>query len=126
MTTFRAKILIIDDDEAVLALYEDVLSPQYEVTTIAEWLDGANLVLSGQYALLILDLRMSVFDLVAFINRLRRDGPPISILVCSASTNLRERVAGASVDAILAKPSTIPELEQCVAQLLEHRSTANV
>jgi two-component system, OmpR family, response regulator PhoP len=118
MSPHKAKILIIDDDEAILQLYQDVLSPAYEVTAVQDWLEGANLLVSKPFDLLILDLRMSVFDPIEFIKRIRTEGPAIPILVSSAFTNLRERVADVGVDAILAKPFTIPDLERTIQELL--------
>lgn len=122
----KPKILIIDDDEAILNLYQDALSSDYDVTAIVDWLEAANFVLSGAYDLLILDLGMSVFDPVQFIEKIRADGVTAPILISSAYSDLRERVAGAGVDATLAKPFTIHELERIVAQLINRESIRQV
>lgn len=61
---------------------------------------------------------MSLLDPVEFIKKIRADGNLIPILVCSAYPNLRGRMAGAQVEAILAKPFDIMELERTVSQLI--------
>lgn len=121
MMSTKPKILIIDDDEAILNLYHDALSSNYDVHTVLDWLEGANLILSRSYDLLILDLGMSVFDPVQFIQKIRADGVTLPILISSAYSDLRKRVAGAGVNATLAKPFTIHELERNVSQLLNRQ-----
>lgn len=119
MPNTKASILAIDDDQAILDMYRDALSAQYQITTASDWLQGVDLILGGSFDLLILDLRMSLFDAPEFIRKIRTDRIPLVILVSSAYPNLLERVAGLGVDAVLAKPFTIDELETAVSRLLE-------
>lgn len=118
MPPTKRKLLIVDDDEAILQLYKDVLASRYAVTTVNDWVLGVDLLLQQRFDVLILDLRMSLLDPVEFIKKIRADGNLIPILVCSAYPNLRDRMAGAQVEAILAKPFDIMELERTVSQLI--------
>src|SRR5581483_3827636 len=120
-------ILVIDDDEAILSLFQDALTPEYRLRTTPEWLEGTNLLLEEKYDLLILDLSMPVFDSVEYISKLNTDFPRVPILVISAYPNLRERVETLSVAGSLAKPFSIQDLRSTVAQLLTPRErTADV
>ncbi len=127
MTPHTPQILVIDDDEAILSLFQDALTPEYRVRTTPEWLEGTNLLLEEKYDLLILDLSMPVFDSVEYISKLNTDFPRVPILVISAYPNLRERVETLSVAGSLAKPFSIQDLRSTVAQLLTPRErTADV
>lgn len=56
MPPTKRKLLIVDDDEAILQLYKDVLAPRYAVTTVNDWVLGVDLLLQQRFDVLILDL----------------------------------------------------------------------
>ncbi|HEX5854029.1 MAG TPA: response regulator [Thermoanaerobaculia bacterium] len=58
-----SKILIVDDDESVLALYSAVLRKEgYEVLTVAGARKALDLAVSAQPNLILLDVTMPSFD----------------------------------------------------------------
>jgi CheY-like chemotaxis protein len=123
MTEAKAHILVIDDDPSILEMIGQTLSPLYETTTTAEWLEGVDLLVERPFDLLVLDLGMPVFDAPEFIksfraNLSRTDTP---ILVISAYPNLRERLAGLPVDGFLPKPFALQTFLDMVSRLLESR-----
>ncbi len=56
MSNTSARILAIDDDDAILSLLADALSPPHQVATAQEWLEGVDLLMNQQFDLLIIDL----------------------------------------------------------------------
>ncbi|MEP7199373.1 MAG: response regulator [Chloroflexota bacterium] len=120
MSNTSARILAIDDDDAILSLLADALSPPHQVATAQEWLDGVDLLMNQQFDLLIIDLGMPVFNSVEFVNKIRASPPydRIPILVISAYPQLRERLREFPVQAILPKPFSLENLTRTVAELL--------
>jgi len=114
------RLLIIDDDEAILSLITDSLSEHYQVVAVQDWLHGTDLLMREPFDLLIVDLAMPVFDGMEFISKMRADGThhTTPIIVISAHPNLRERLRSANVQAIVAKPFSIGHLTRTVAQVL--------
>ena len=120
MSAARARLLIIDDDEAILSLMEDSLSPDYHIVAVQDWLQGTDLLMKERFDLLIVDLAMPIFDGMEFIKKMRSDGlhRQTPIIVISAYSNLRERLSSANVQAIVAKPFSIRHITQTVAHVL--------
>lgn len=119
MTALTPRILVVDDDKAILELVHQALSGTYNVDTIDDWVEAINLLSERTYELLILDLGMPVFDAPEFIRRVHTlsSHTDIPILVISAYPNLQQRLDGLPVDAILPKPFAIQALLDNVARL---------
>ncbi len=116
----QPRILVIDDDETILDLLKDTLSPDYQIATAHDSLEGVELMMSERFDLLIIDLGMPVLDGVELIGKIRANSPfnKIPILVLSAYPELRARLRGADVDAVMAKPFGIDQLQKTVAKII--------
>jgi DNA-binding response OmpR family regulator len=108
------RLLIIDDDEAILSMLADTLSPDYHIVTAQDWLEGTDLLMKEQVDLLLVDLAMPVFDGLEFITKIRSEPQhaELPVIVMSAYADMRERLAGADVQAIIAKPFSVERLMQ--------------
>lgn len=124
MAKGKGRILVIDDDPAILELITQILTPQYTVKTTEDWLDGTDLLTTRRFELLILDLGMPVFDAPEFIKRVHTLSAhsEIPILIISAYPNLRERLGNLPVAGVLAKPFAIQDLLDKVELLLRKPS----
>ncbi len=79
------RILIVDDDPALLALMRILLiSSDYEVDTAANGQQGLQLARSGDYALILLDLEMPVMNGREFYRQYRAEGRQTPIVLVSA------------------------------------------
>jgi DNA-binding response OmpR family regulator len=114
------RILVIDDDETILELLQDALSPDYLVATAHDALEGVELLMDGRFDLLIVDLGMPVMNGVDLIQKIRAHSPfaTVPILVLSAYPELRDRLRGSDLQGIMAKPFSIEELNRTVAGIL--------
>lgn len=114
------RILVIDDDETILELLSDALTPEYQVATAHDALEGVELLMSAHFDLLIVDLGMPVLNGVDLIQKIRANSPfeKIPILVLSAYPELRTRLRGSDVQAIMAKPFSIEQLHSSVASIV--------
>ena len=117
----QPRILVIDDDETILDLLKDTLSPNYQIATAHDSLEGVELMMSERFDLMIIDLGMPVLDGVELIQKIRANSPfdKIPILVLSAYPELRTRLRGSDVQAIMAKPFSVDQLQRTVAQIIE-------
>ncbi|MGB8644845.1 MAG: response regulator, partial [Anaerolineae bacterium] len=117
----HASVLVVDDDEAILAMLRDTLHENYEVATASDVLEAADFLREQNFDLLILDLNMPVVDgqdlMEVFSVHPHFEALPI--LVISAFPDLIERVKNARVNAILPKPFSIDDLRRTVAHLIE-------
>jgi DNA-binding response OmpR family regulator len=114
------RILVIDDDETILELLQDALSPEYHVATAHDALEGVELMMDGRFELLIIDLGMPVLNGVDLIEKIRAHSPfaKVPILVLSAYPELRDRLRGSDVQAVLPKPFSIEQLNRTVANII--------
>lgn len=122
MSTQR-NILVIDDDETILELLKDALSPEHSVVTAHDALEGVEVMMGHRFDLLIIDLGMPVLDGVELIQKIRANSPfdKVPILVLSAYPELRTRLRGTDVQGIMAKPFSIEQLHSTVTDILAAR-----
>ncbi len=116
----QARILVIDDDETILDLLKDTLS-DYHIATAHDSLEGVELMMSEKFDLMIIDLGMPVLDGVELIEKIRANSPfdKIPILVLSAYPELRTRLRGSDVQAVMAKPFSVDQLQRTVARIIQ-------
>jgi two-component system, OmpR family, response regulator MprA len=107
------RVLLVDDNKAILARVATVLSPSCVVVGSAS--DGPHAVsaaLELQPDVIVLDVSMPIVDGLTVCKVLRADGNRVPILMLTARTETRDRVAGldAGADDYLPKPFELDEL----------------
>ena len=105
------RILVIDDDLAILATVSDILYDEgYQVQTAMNGAEG--LVALEQFGpeLILLDMRMPVLDGWGFANALRERGVTIPIVVMTATQDARRWAREIGAAHVLAKPFDLMEL----------------
>jgi len=77
-------------------------------------------MMGEHFDLLIVDLGMPVLNGVELIQKIRANSPfqKVPILVLSAYPEMRTRLRGADVQAIMAKPFSIEQLNRTVANIV--------
>lgn len=107
------RILIVEDDamigEAVrLALGDEA----YAVDWVKDAAAAGLALRAGEYQAVLLDLTLPRGDGLAVLQRLRRDGSKVPVIIISAREALEERVKGLDLgaDDYLAKPFDVLEL----------------
>jgi CheY-like chemotaxis protein len=130
--TAQQKILLLDDDEQMLDLYQDLLKrlpskPEVHVSN-----SGARaiaLLESETFTLLITDLRMPKMDGLQVLAIVRRKFPHLRIIVLTAvlDEEYRSRAYAQGVELFWQKPGSIEEIklfQDCIESLLD-RETRN-
>ncbi len=119
--------MVIDDDEGIQSLVQDALSSDYSISTAPDAEQGLDQLTREPFDLLILDLGLPGLGGVHVIRQLREleSHARLPILVISAYTELRRHVEGLDVDAVLAKPFSLRQLEHLVCKLLGSRDATS-
>ena len=115
-----ARILIIEDDEAILKFLRRGLAYEgYQVDTAAEGQAGLSLALDNQYDLIVLDLMLPGIDGLEVCRRLRAGGP-VPILILTAKDQVTDRIQGLDLgaDDYMTKPFNLDELLARIRALL--------
>jgi two-component system response regulator MprA len=114
------RILIIEDDEAILRLLRRGLAYDgYQVDTAVDGQSGLNLARDAHPDLIILDWMLPGMDGLEVCRRLRTGGN-VPILMLTAKDTIQDRVQGldAGADDYLVKPFELDELLARVRALL--------
>jgi len=109
----KARILVVEDDPAILKGLCDVLVFNgYRADGVADGIEGCESALSGQYDLVLLDVMLPGMDGFSICSeiRLQRPGQPVIILTAKGSED--DVVAGftAGADDYVSKPFSLREL----------------
>jgi two-component system KDP operon response regulator KdpE len=116
------RILVVDDEPRVLRMLHAGLTARgYEVTTAATGEEGLDLLATGHFDLLVLDLRLPGIDGLEVCRRLR-SWSQIPILILSVHDREEEKVAALDLgaDDYVTKPFSMGELLARVRVALRH------
>jgi two-component system KDP operon response regulator KdpE len=116
------RVLVADDDEASAELLKHFLEAKgFEVVTAADGNQAVELGSEGDFALVVLDVHMPIYDGVEVLDLLRRRHVlhPVKVIALTADLSEQVRVALKSgrIDAYLTKPVELAELAAHVDRL---------
>lgn len=118
----QLKILIIDDNEEILAALNDFLRKEnYDVTSASDGLDGLKLLESAQkgFDLVITDIVMPNISGVGVISIIKKKYPETPVIAITGWGEHPEALAAeAKADLVLEKPFELPELNRIIKSLL--------
>ncbi len=119
-----ARILVVDDEEAVRSLIARGLALDSHTVEMAG--DGAEALdvitaREGSFDLVLSDIRMPLMDGIAMALAAKRDFPALVILLMTGYAEQRERAKSLEniVVDVLTKPFGLAELRSTVARVLE-------
>ncbi len=126
----RQKILILDDEQDLLEIYQEILArlpSQPEIRTSSNGHDAIAMLENEPFALLLVDLNMPQMDGFQVLAVVRRRFPSLRTVVMTGATedDLRGRAYRIGVDLFLEKPKTGREIiffVDCIESLLERES----
>lgn len=119
------RLLLVEDNATLADAVSRSLSKQDYAVDVLQEGDSADEVLATQtYDLIILDLTLPKMDGLEVLRNLRRRGTDCPVLILTARTDVKERVAGLDLgaDDYLTKPFALEELEARVRAMLRRRS----
>ncbi len=119
-TPVRHLILIIDPDEVFLQLIKQVFSAQYQVFTAHDLEEATKLLRRCRFDLLLLDLNTPMADGIGMLTkicthpRLRQ----IPLLALSTSDELRKRLEGLDIVAVVPKARWLDNLAYALEETI--------
>jgi DNA-binding response OmpR family regulator len=123
-----AKILIIEDDPAIVRGLKDTLEDEsFEVLTAADGGEGYEKIVRGKPDLIILDIMLPKLGGFDLCRRVRNEGIPTPILILTARGEEADRVKGLDLgaDDYVVKPFSLLELLARVRALLRRPPPAS-
>src|SRR6266513_3395305 len=128
----RHKILLLDDDPDLLAMYKEILAemPSRPEVHTAQGGSRAMAMLEAEpFRLLICDLKMPKMDGLQVLSIVRRKYPQLRTVALTSvpDEQFRSRVYALGVDLFWQKPSSEPEIKmfsECLESLLGRDSEA--
>ncbi len=124
VTNRPARVLVVDDDPAILAALERGLRLEnFEVSVAGGGRAALTELGATRPDAVVLDVSMPDLDGVAVVRRLRGDGNDVPVCMLSARGEVEERVAGlqAGADDYVVKPFDLAELAARLHALLRRR-----
>jgi response regulator of citrate/malate metabolism len=122
------QVLIVEDDPHIGAMYAHTLRslPSFEAAgTVSSGEDALNFLRRYRCDLLLLDLELDGMDGLALMQRLRRDGHRVEIIVLTASRSagaVRTAIHHGAID-YLVKPFDLERLRQSLGLFLNRVAT---
>jgi two-component system response regulator MprA len=127
MSTMNAKVLVADDDRAIRSSLARALGLEgYEVLEAADGATALSVIKSAAPDVAVLDVMMPNIDGLTVCRVLRAEKNALPLLMLTARTETRDRVAGldAGADDYLAKPFELDELLARLRALLRRAMPA--
>ncbi|MGD9787506.1 MAG: response regulator [Sulfuricellaceae bacterium] len=115
------RILIAEDDDVLAdGLSRSLRRSGYAVDRVAKGTDADASLSRENYDLAVLDIGLPGIDGIEVLNRLRKRGQTVPVLILTARDALEDRVKGLDLgaDDYLVKPFAFPELEARIRALI--------
>ncbi|HEX4440908.1 MAG TPA: response regulator [Thermoanaerobaculia bacterium] len=112
------RILIVDDDLAILEALEVLLGAHYEVLTATDGEKALRLIHDGSIDLVVSDVLMPLLAGEELVLAARASGARIPVILISGHAERLERAKTVGADAYLYKPFPLRVLEERIERLL--------
>lgn len=122
-----AKILLVEDDEALAESVKDWLSlSKHIVDVVSNGSDGLEWLLAGDYSLAILDWELPGLSGIQILSQARDKAMAVPVIMMTARSAVDDRVQGldSGADDYILKPFDLRELGARVRTLLRRDSAA--
>ena len=120
-----SKILVVEDNEELLALMLQVLSKNYHVFTAKNGKQAMNIIMKEKLDLVVSDVMMPIMDGIELTKQLKSDKSfwqlPIILLTAKNKEEDKTEAYAIGADAYITKPFTFEELEVRINALLANR-----
>jgi len=116
------KILVVDDEEAIRALYRMELEDAgYEVVTAATGEEALEKMRDSKPDLITLDIKMPGMDGLETLGEIRKRDKEVPVILCSAYGEYKQDFTSWASDAYVVKSSDVGELLTMIQQLLKEK-----
>jgi DNA-binding NtrC family response regulator len=119
-----AKILVIDDETSVCVTCRRILEEDgYEVETVLSGVEGVDQVRSGDYDLVLVDLKMKDMSGLDVLEIVKRERPNLAVIIITGYASIKTSIEAIKKGAYnyVPKPFTPEELSLAVSKALNDR-----
>lgn len=120
-----SKILVVEDNEELLALMLQVLSKNYHVFTAKNGKQAMNIIMKEKLDLVVSDVMMPIMDGIELTKQLKSDKSfwqlPVILLTAKNKEEDKTEAYAVGADAYITKPFKFDELEVRINALLANR-----
>ena len=118
-----ARLLVADDDVAVRSVLAEFLSADYECEAVGSAEEALGLLKTGNFQLVVSDIRMEGMSGLELIPRVRELSPDTLVIVVSGSQEIESAVEALRAGAFdyIVKPFDLDHLQFAVRRALEHQ-----
>jgi DNA-binding response OmpR family regulator len=116
------RILVVDDDLAILEALALLLGARYDVLTATDGQEALRLLHDSSVDLVVSDVLMPLLAGEELVEAARRAGVRIPVILISGHRERLERARDVGADAYLYKPFPLRTLEERIERLLDGRA----
>ena len=116
-------LLVVDDEAAICQACRRVFSRQgFQVEQCTEASEGLNRAAEGDYAAILLDIKMPEMDGIQFLEELRKKKTDVPVMIMTAYPSIPNAAAAVRLGAsdYITKPFTPEQITQSVRRMLAH------
>jgi DNA-binding NtrC family response regulator len=119
----NARILVADDKENILKLFEKILADSFDVATVDEGNRALAMVLSGDFDVVVSDIRMPGADGFTLLREIKHACPEVEVILMTAYASVSKAVEAMKEGAYhyLAKPFDPKEALLVVQRAVERK-----
>jgi DNA-binding NtrC family response regulator len=121
------KILIVDDDKAILEYMQTLLEKDgFTVKTLMDPLLAEEELKAGGYHLVILDLMMPKMDGIETLKKIRRIDSDVAVVIYTGYPNVESAIAAMKLEAVdyLKKPFNVDEFREVLDRVMRKKGLA--
>ncbi|MDR1198985.1 MAG: response regulator transcription factor [Prevotellaceae bacterium] len=119
------KILIIEDEYALLKAIEDfLLAEKYIVEKATDYYSAREKAMIYDYDCILLDISLPGGSGLQILDEMKKEGKTGNIIIISAKNSLEDKIVGLDLgaDDYLAKPFHLPELQARIKAVLRRKN----
>ncbi|WP_036223232.1 response regulator [Mesoaciditoga lauensis] len=115
-----AKILVVEDEEAMRMLIKEELEDEgYEVKTVSNGKEALNFLSSNDVDLITLDIEMPDMNGLEVAGKIREMKKNVKIILLTAYSHYKSDLSSWAADDYVVKSSDLSQLKNAVKKLLE-------
>ena len=120
------KILLIDDEENILMLYQqELLEEGYQVLTAQNAREGIDKIKAELFDLVVMDIRMPAMDGLEALGRILGLKKDIPVVLNTAYSNYKDDFMSWAADAYVVKSSDLTQLKTTIREVLDKKKSSS-